>query len=260
VDYLGLGGEGVVDVSSKDRGRLLMDSVAVVTGAGRGIGRAVALLFAAHGATVYAVARTESDLVSCATKAARECGTIIPAPGDVTDPSFVAGLFQRADREVGRLDILVTSAGIAPFASVFDMNPSDFRACLELNVWAVFMCMQQALRMMRRAGRGKIINVGSVRSHWSENGDAGAYNASKQGMRALTESVARELHGSGLNIAVGLICPGAVDTSLTNPRGEPRPDWLRAEEVAEAILHAASAPSRVNVFDTVLFSTSQSPW
>ena len=240
--------------------RLLSDAVAVVTGAGRGIGRAVAALFAANGATVYAVARTDSDLQSCACETADECGTIIPVPGDVTDPSFVNALFRRVDDEAGKLDILVTSAGIAPFASVFDMDPAAFRACLDVNVWAVFMCMQQALGMMRRAGRGKIVNIGSVRSHWSERGDAGAYNASKQGLRALTESVARELHGSGLNIAVGLICPGAVDTPLTNPKGEPRPDWLRAEEVAEAVLHAASAPCRVNVFDTVLFSTSQSPW
>ena len=250
----------MVNVQTHDSSRLLLDAIAVVTGAGRGIGRAVAALFAAHGATVYAVARTEGDLLSCASEATDECGTIIPVPGDVTDPSFVTALFRRIDDEAGGLNILVTSAGIAPFASVFEMDPADFRACLDLNVWAVFLSMQQALRMMRRAGRGKIINVGSVRSHWSESGDAGAYNASKQGVRALTESVARELHGSGLNIAVGLVCPGAVDTSLTNPSGEPKPDWLRAEDVAEAVLRAVSAPSRVNVFDTVLFPTSQSPW
>jgi NAD(P)-dependent dehydrogenase (short-subunit alcohol dehydrogenase family) len=158
------------------------------------------------------------------------------------------------------LDILVNSAGMAPFASIFDMDPADFRACLDVNVWSAFMCMQQALRIMRRAGRGKIINVGSVRSHWSESGDAGAYTASKQALRGLTESVAREIHGSGLEIAVGLVCPGVVDTTLTNPAREPRPEWLRAEDVAEAILHAVSAPSRVNVFDTILFPASQRPW
>jgi NAD(P)-dependent dehydrogenase (short-subunit alcohol dehydrogenase family) len=241
-------------------GRLLPDAVAVVIGAGRGIGRAVAALFASHGATVYAVSRTESELLACARDAANEPGTVTCVPGDVTDPSFVAALFRRVQQDAGGLDILVNSAGMAPFASVFDMDPGDFRACLDLNVWAAFMCMQQALRIMRRTGRGKIINVGSVRSHWSESGDAGAYTASKQALRALTESVARELHGSGLDIGVGLVCPGAVDTTLTNPKGEPRPDWLTPGEVARAVLYAVTARGRVNFFDTVLFSTMQSPW
>ena len=68
------------------------------------------------------------------------------------------------------------------------------------------------------------------------------------------------MHGSGSGIAVGMVCPGVVDTSLTNPRGEPRPDWLAPATVAEAVLHALRAPPDVNVFDTVVFPTSQTPW
>jgi NADP-dependent 3-hydroxy acid dehydrogenase YdfG len=74
------------------------------------------------------------------------------------------------------------------------------------------------------------------------------------------ESVARELHGTGLNITVGLVCPGVCDTPLTNPKGEPRPDHLRPETVAAAVLHAVTAPENINVFDTTLFSTCQKPW
>ena len=239
--------------------RLLEDSVAVVTGAGRGIGRAVATLFAAHGATVFAVARTASDLESVALGAAA-AGRIIPVPGDVTDRPFVRRLFRTVSETCGRIDILVNNAGCAPFGSIFEMDPEDFRTCLELNVWSAFLCTQQAVRIMRRSGHGKVINIGSVRSHWSEAGDAGAFNASKYGLRGFTESVARELHGKGMDIAVGLVCPGVVDTGLTNPSGEPRPGWLAPGDVAGAVLHTAIAPDGINVFDTVLFPTSQKPW
>ena len=245
--------------SSSTAGKL-QDRISVVTGAGRGIGRAVAKLFVEEGADVLAVARMRADLESLAREAERCAGRIVVCPGSVTDRVFVEGLFRRIDEEFGTLDILINSAGIAPFDSIFDMDPEAFRACLELNVWAVFLCTKAALRIMRGKGRGRIINIGSVRSHWTEAGDAGAYNTSKYGLRGFTESVARELHGQGLEIAVGMVCPGAVDTPLTNPAGEPKPDWLRPETVAQSVLHAVTAPANVNVFDTTLFTTWQKPW
>jgi len=234
---------------------------ALVTGAGRGIGRAVGELLAAEGAEVVLVARSEDELQDLANGIRGNGGSARPAPGDITDDSFVETLFQTVKDEFGRLDILVNNAGIAPSGAVEDMAVQDFRRCLELNVVAVFACTQQAVRIMKdQGGEGKIINVGSVRSHWTEGGGAGAYNASKYGVRGLTESVARQLHGSGLNIAVSLICPGVVDTTLTNPNREERPDWLRVEDIARAVLHAATAPARVNVFDTIVIPMAQKPW
>ena len=239
----------------------LQNKIALVTGASRGIGRATAELLAGHGATVILTARTASDLERVAAAISGADGGAFLVPGDITDEDFVKHLFNTIRERFGRLDVLVNNAGVAPFGPVEDLPVQEFRNCIEVNLVAVFMCMQQATRLMRETGRaGKIINIGSVRSHWTENGDGGAYNASKAGLRAMTESVARQLHGSGLNIAVGLICPGVVDTTLTNPDGEPRPDWLSPETVAQAVLHAATAPLDVNVFDITLFSTFQKPW
>ncbi len=240
--------------------RLLQDRIAVVTGAGKGIGKACALTLAEQGATVYAVARSAADLDALAAQAAELAGAIRPRPGDVTDEAFVQALFAGLDRECGRLDILVNNAGIAPGGSIFDADPATFKACLDLNIWAVFLCTQQACRLMRPAGRGKIVCIGSVRSHWTEGGSAGAYNASKYGVRGFVESVARELHGSGLNIAVSLLCPGAVDTPLTNPQGLPQTNWLRPEDISRAMLHAVTAPDGVNVFDTIVIPMAQRPW
>ena len=235
--------------------------IALVTGAGRGIGRATAELFGQQGATVVLVARTAAEIDAVAAAIGAAGGTAVAIAGDITDDAFVAQLFTTVRQEFGRLDILVNNAGIAPGGSVEDMPVADLRRCLELNIVAVFALTQQAVRLMKETGSGgKIINIGSVRSHWTEGGSGGAYNASKYGLRGLTESIARQLHGTQPPIAVGLVCPGVVDTTLTNPKQEPRPDWLLPATVAAAVLHAATAPDNINVFDTTLFPTAQKPW
>ena len=239
----------------------LKGKVALVTGAGRGIGQAVAELLAPRGAHVVLTARSAGELraVAKAIRARRGRATVLA--GDVTDGAFVEQLFATIRERFGRVDIVVNSAGMAPFGPVEDLAPERLQAVLELNVTGVFRCMQQAVRLMKETGGvGKIVNIGSVRSHWTEAGDGGAYNASKYGLYGMTESVARQLHGSGLKIAVSMVCPGVTDTPLTNPRREPRPGWLAPETVAQAVLFAVTAPPDVNVFDITLFSVTQKPW
>lgn len=242
-------------------GLRLANRIAVVTGASQGIGRAVTQLFVEEGATVIAIARGADALQNLASDIAAAPGRVIPTAGDITDPDFVAKLFADLREIHGRIDILVNNAGNAPFGSITTMDPAKFRSCLELNIWAVFLCTQQAVRLMlEMKTAGKIVNIGSVRSHWTESGDSGAYNASKYGVRGFTESVARELHGGGSKIAVSLVCPGVVNTPLTNPGGEPRPTWLEPATVAQAVLHNVTAPPGVNIYDTVLIPTEQKPW
>jgi NAD(P)-dependent dehydrogenase (short-subunit alcohol dehydrogenase family) len=246
---------------NSEENRRLTGKTALVTGAGRGIGRAVAVLLAREGARVFLTARTVADLDETASAIRQAGGQALPVAGDICDDSFVETLFAAVRENGGRLDILVNNAGMAPFGPVQDLPVERMRACLELNVTAMYACMQQAIRLMEQTGgQGKIVNIGSVRSHWSESGDAGVYNASKFGVKGLTETVARQLHGSGSSIAVSMVCPGVVDTSLTNPKGEPRPDWLKPETVGQAVLFAVTAPPDVNVYDITLFGMAQKPW
>lgn len=239
----------------------LSGKIVLVTGAGKGIGRAAAMLFGRRGSQVVAVARTAADVEGVVAEIESNGGNGLAVAGDITDDAFVERLFGTVRDRFGRLDVLVNNAGIAPIRPVEELPPATLRACLELNLVALFNCMQRAVRFMQEVdGTGKIINVGSVRSHWTEAGSAGAYNASKQGLRAMTETVARQLHGTDSRIAVGLVCPGVVDTPLTNPKGEPRPGYLRPEEVAESIAFAAAAPPGVNIFDITLIPMAQKPW
>jgi NAD(P)-dependent dehydrogenase (short-subunit alcohol dehydrogenase family) len=239
----------------------LTGQVCLVTGASKGIGAAVARRLAVAGARVVLTARSRQELETVATSIREAGGEAHPVAGDLCDARFVESLFGHIRDEHERLDGLVNNAGVAPFGPTEEFPVERLRECLELNVVAAFACMQAAIRLMRaQGGRGKIVNIGSVRSHWTESGDAGAYNASKFALRALAESIARELQGTGQEIAVGMVCPGIVDTTLTNPGREPRPDWLSPETIAEAVLHALAAPANVNVFDITVFPTSQRPW
>ena len=239
----------------------LTDKITIVTGAGRGIGRSVAELFAAEGATVIATSRTAAELDDLAAQMADAPGEVVALPGDITDEAFVNDLFGDVQKRFGRLDVLVNNAGIAPFGPVESLAVEDVRRCLEINVVAAFNCMSQAVRLMKAVNdTGKIINIGSVRSHWTEFGDGGAYNASKAGIRHMTESAARQLHGSGSQIAVSTVCPGVVDTTLTNPERKDATGWLKVEHIARSVLHVATAPPDVNVFDVVVIPMAQAPW
>jgi NAD(P)-dependent dehydrogenase (short-subunit alcohol dehydrogenase family) len=237
----------------------LEGKIALVTGAGRGIGRATSILLAENGASVIMVSRTQSDLESAESEISDAGGAALFFCGDVTDQEFVNQVFVKTKERFGRLDILVNNAGMAPFGKIEEMPVETFRECLELNVVAAFHCMQQAVRLMKENGdAGKIINIGSVRSHWTEAGGAGAYNASKYGLRGLTETVARQLHGTWSNIAVSLVCPGGVNTTLVTDT--PKPQFLQPRQIAEAVLYAATAPPGVNIYDVTLFVTQQKPW
>ena len=242
--------------------KALEHKTALVTGSGKGIGRAVAELLAAQGAHVIVTARTVADVEATCAAIQASGGAADAVPGDLTKDDFVQLLFDTIRDRFGRLDILVNNAGIAPFGRAEDLPVQRFRDVLELNIVAAFACTQQAIRIMREtSGAGKIINVGSIRSHWTESGDAGAYNASKFGLLGMTESIARQLHNEkGNKISVGIVSPGIVDTTLTNPSCTPQPGWLRPETVAGAVLHAVTVPDNINVFQTVLFPTTQSVW
>jgi NADP-dependent 3-hydroxy acid dehydrogenase YdfG len=226
----------------------LVGRTAVVTGASRGIGLAIARALIEAGARVAMLARNEQMLAS----RARELGTAaLPIACDVADREHVDDAASRIDRAFGEgPDVLVNNAGFFTLAPLVETDPAHFVASVEVNLIAPFLLIRRFLPGMIARRRGHIVTIGSVadRAAFQENG---AYAASKYGARAMHEVMRAELYGTGVHAA--LISPGPTDTELWNaidthrPGFTPRAHMLRAEAVASAVLYAITQPSDVNI-------------
>jgi NADP-dependent 3-hydroxy acid dehydrogenase YdfG len=219
----------------------LRERTAIITGAGRGIGRAVARAFAAEGATVVLAARSRADLAAVAAEVREAGGRALAIPTDVTQDTAVEALVEQAVTETQRIDILVTSAGLAAFGPVADTKPADWDAMLSLNLRAAMMCCRAVLPTMIRQRSGTILNLSSIASRRALPGSA-VYTATKAGLDAFSRVLAEELRPHG--VRVGVLVPGAVDTPIWDAMGStpPRDKMLRPEDVARAALLMATLP------------------
>ena len=188
----------------------LSGRVALVTGASRGIGRAVALRLAGAGASVVAGARAEHAAgVAGEVRAAGGAATHVSL--DVTDADSVRSAVQAAVAGFGRIDILVNNAGIVSDQLTVRMKPAEWDAVLATNLTGAFTCCQAALRPMLRQRSGRIVNVGSVVGQSGNPGQAN-YAATKAGLTGFTKSLAREVAARG--ITVNVVAPGMIDTDM----------------------------------------------
>jgi NADP-dependent 3-hydroxy acid dehydrogenase YdfG len=219
----------------------LLGQVAVVTGAGRGIGHATAMALAREGATVVLAARTRQQLAATAAEIRETGGAALAIPTDVTQDAAVEAMVEQAIAELGRLDILVTAAGVASFGPVSGTKPADWDGMLAVNLRAVMVTCRAVLPIMIRQRRGTIINVASVAAQRAIPG-AAVYTASKAGVVGFSRVLAEELRSEG--VRVGVLVPGAVDTPLWDaiPGSPDRSRMLRPADVARAAVLMASLP------------------
>lgn len=219
----------------------LRERTAIITGAGRGIGRAIARAFAAEGATVVLAARSRADLAAVAAEVREAGGRALAIPTDVTQDTAVETLVEQAVTETQRIDILVTSAGLASFGPVAETKPADWDAMLSLNLRAAIMCCRAVLPTMIRQRSGTILNLSSIASRRALPGSA-VYTATKAGLEAFSRVLAEELRPHG--VRVGVLVPGAVDTPIWDAMGStpPRDKMLRPEDVARAAVLMATLP------------------
>ncbi len=217
--------------------------MALVTGAGRGIGRAVALAFAREGATVVLAARTAAELDAVAREIEGGGGRALVLPADVRQEAAVAALVRRVLDAYGRIDLLVAAAGTAAFGPVVETNPPAWDEMMAVNLRAPFLCCRAVLPAMMAQRGGTIIVIGSVATSRTLSGSS-AYTASKYGLLGLARVLAEEMRPHG--VRVGVLSAGAVDTALWDavPSPPDRTRMLRPEQVAEAaLLMAAQAPN-----------------
>ena len=189
----------------------LRDRVAIVTGASRGIGRAVARRLAAAGAAVVAAARGDhADGVAAEIRAGG--GRAVGVSVDVTDRQRIDAMVRTALDEYGRIDVLVNNAGIVRDQLALRMSPADWDAVVATNLTAAFTCARAVLRPMIRQRGGRIINVGSVVGRMGNAGQVN-YAASKAGLEGFSKALAREVASRG--ITVNVVAPGMIDTDMT---------------------------------------------
>ncbi len=187
----------------------LRDRVAIITGAGRGIGREISITLADAGATLVLAARSREELESVAEEIIQAGGQAMVKVTDITDPESVQALFRDIHRSWPRLDILVNNAGHSYVANLLMSKDEPWRRVLETNLHGANHCTRLATRAMIRAKSGRIINIASVAGQVGAAYNS-AYAASKAAMIAVTKSLALEV--AGLGITVNAICPWHLDT------------------------------------------------
>jgi NAD(P)-dependent dehydrogenase (short-subunit alcohol dehydrogenase family) len=211
----------------------LSSQISLVTGAGRGIGAAIARKLAALGSNVVLCGRTVKSLEATASAIRSAGGACQVQPCDVTDLGSIQTLAAAVDKNCHRLDILVNNAGVGSFTSpLHEMTPQTWEKILNTNLRGVFYCIRAFAPMMIRAKFGHIINISSLAGK-NPVPNGAAYAASKWGLNGLSYSVAEELRT--YNIRVAVICPGSVDTELSPHTGKDTRKMLQPEDVAHVV-------------------------
>lgn len=242
----------------------ITQKIAVVTGAGSGIGRAAALALAREGWTVVLAGRRADALAAVAAEAAQFGGETLAAPTDVTDPTSVRALFARIEATFGRLDLLFNNAGVgAPAIPLEELTFEQWQAVVQTNLTGPFLCTQEAFRLMKRQvpRGGRIINNGSISAHTPRPHSA-PYTATKHAITGLTKSTA--LDGREFDIACGQIDIGNAATEMTarmkrgvlQARGDVMVEpTMDVNAVARAVVYMASLPLDANVLFMTVMAT-----
>ncbi len=237
----------------------LSGRVALVTGAGRGIGRSIATALAAAGARLFLTARSEGELEQVRGQILASGGQADHLAADISTRTGVEAVFAALGRTGGPLDILVNNAGLGISGPVMDFAIEDFDTLMAVNARGLFLCCQQAMRHMVPARRGYIINISSVVGFKGYAHQA-AYAASKHAVMGITKALAVEAQPHGIRVSA--ILPGAVDTGLMDAL---RPDLdktllMRPADVADAVMFLLSLSDTAAVDEIYIRRRSSAPF
>jgi 3-oxoacyl-[acyl-carrier protein] reductase len=233
--------------------------VAIVTGASRGIGRAIALALARHGARVALAARMEADLQALREEIESFGGEAAVFTTDVASEADVQRLVQGTVERFGRLDILINNAGVALVAPLEETTTEAWDHIMAINARGPFLLCREAIPHMRRLGGGYIINIASVigiKGYIRQ----GAYTASKHALMGMTKVLAQEVQPD--NIRVHAICPGGVDTAMI---AQVRPDLdssvlIQPEEIADIVLFLLTRQGNAVIDEVHVRRATAAPW
>jgi 3-oxoacyl-[acyl-carrier protein] reductase len=237
----------------------LAGKVAIVTGASRGIGRAISIALAQEFATVVLAARSIQDLQKTAEQVTKAGGQARIILVELTEEDSIRNLVKVTGEKLGRLDILVNNAGVTHSAELQQTSTEDWQRCISINARAPFILCREALPLLKKSDSAHIVNIASVvgvKGYPLQS----AYTASKHALRGMTMSLAEELKGS--NIRVHLLCPGGVDTDMVD---RVRPDiakdeLIKPEEIAELVLYLVTHKGNAVVDELRIRRATSAPW
>ena len=237
----------------------LAGKVAIVTGASRGIGRAISLALAKEAASVVLAARAIDKMNKTAKLVTAAGGKAQIIPTELTDENSIRNLVKATGQRFGRLDILINNAGVTHSAKLEDTSTKDWDRCQQINSRAPFILCREALPLLKNAERAYIINIASVvgvKAYPLQS----AYTASKHALRGMTMALAEEMRGT--NIRVHLLCPGGVDTELvTKVRPDiKKQDLMQPEEIAELVLYLLTHKGNAVVDELHIRRAASTPW
>lgn len=216
---------------------------ALVTGASRGIGEAIALRLAKEGFDLVLTGRDMSKLKAVQSQCEKQNVNVERFPADISNEQEVVELF----KQCGPIDLLVNNAGIGIFGPIADFTLEEWQRIQHVNVEAAFLCMREAMKLMKKEGGGRIVNISSVVGVKGYPNQA-AYGASKHALLGLTKTAIEE--GRDHNIRVHAICPGGVATEMIK---QSRPDlsdfsaMIQPEDVANAVAYLCSLPNNITI-------------
>jgi NAD(P)-dependent dehydrogenase (short-subunit alcohol dehydrogenase family) len=233
----------------------LENKIALIAGASSGIGRAIALSLAAEGASVVLAARRKAELNSVAVQIRNFGGHALPVPTDLTVETQVISLFQLIQQTYSCLDILINSIGSFGSAPIEAMSVEVWDRVINSNLKAPFLCIREALKIMKKQRRGRIINIGSTSAKRVRSNSA-AYSAAKHGLWGLTQVTA--LEGRSFGITCCCVHPGRVrvERASSNP-GSKKDPFMSVDDIARTVLHIATLPSDVLMLETTILPIEQ---
>ena len=236
--------------------RRLEEKIAIITGAGTGIGKGIARAFAAEGAVLVIASRNRRNLESAAVDLRRSGATVLVAPTDVTREAEVVALFEKTMDKFGRVDILVNNAGVADGGPIEELTLETWQHVIDVNLTGAFLCTREAMKVMKNRRGGRIINIGSI-SAQAPRMHMAPYVASKYGLVGLTRSTA--LEGREFGISASCLHPGnvAIERRESSDAPQDQEPMMKPDDIAVAALTMAVLPPNVNMLESIVLPVEQ---
>ena len=233
------------------------NKTAIITGAGTGIGKGIALKFAESDFNLILASRNVDNL----NKVKKDCDLLnndssYVIQTDITDEKSVDNLFSESKSKLGKIDVLINNSGVFDGGAIDEISVETWDKVISVNLRGAFLCLRQAMKLMKSQKYGRIVNIGSISGQVPRLHSA-PYTTSKFGLTGLTKAAA--LEGRDFNIVVSIVHPGNVITELRANRGEDKDiePMMEAQDIAELVFLTVNLPSNVNLLESVMLPNTQ---